>query len=201
MTSTGIRADGQIAVRIRAANPGDEAALAGFLATMDRDGLYSRHFAHGDAPNLALLRRLAGVDGQDRAMLLAIGADGLPIGHAEYVAEDGTAEFALMVAPAWRNRGLGKSLLAALLKAAERAGQRDMQGLIQATNTWGLRVARQQGFGIRSGDDRRTVIISRSLAPGLAAGFSGSAPGATASSRDILRHDPDRIPLHSCAGA
>jgi hypothetical protein len=74
-------------VAIRAAIATDAAAIRTFLAAMDRDGLYERHFAHGEAPNLALIARLARLDGRQRTMFLAVGADGTVIGHAEYVAE------------------------------------------------------------------------------------------------------------------
>ncbi|MBI5108379.1 MAG: GNAT family N-acetyltransferase [Rhodocyclales bacterium] len=183
---------------VRRAISADRAALADFLAAMDKDGLYERHFAHGDAPNAALLGRLANAEGRNRVVLLGVGADATVIGHAEYVAEAGAAEFALMVAPAWRDCGLGKALLAALLAAATAAGQREMHGLIQSTNTRALMVARKHGFGIRSGEDRRTVIVSRPLAPWLAAGSSESEPGTTSDMLDPVHHDPDRTALHPC---
>jgi acetyltransferase len=183
-------------IRIRSATPVDRAGLAEFLAAMDPDGLYERHFAHGEAPNQALLGRLAGADGHDRVVLLGVGAGGTVIGHTEYVAEEGAAEFALMVAPAWRDCGVGKALLAALLATAAGAGQREMHGLIQATNTRALMVARKHGFGIRPGEDRRTVIVSRPLAPQLVAGLPDPEAGATTDISEPFRHDPDRTALH-----
>jgi hypothetical protein len=80
---------------IRAAGREDRFEVAGLLARMDRDGLYERHFAHGEAPNHALLRRLDDVDGINRVALLAVGADDTAIGHAEYVATD------LQSSPCW----------------------------------------------------------------------------------------------------
>ncbi len=183
---------------IRSAIFPDRAALAEFLAAMDPDGLYERHFAHGEAPNHALLGRLASADGLDRVVLLGVGAGGTVIGHAEYVAEAGAAEFALMVAPAWRDRGVGKALLAVLLATAAAAGQREMHGMIQATNTRALMVARKHGFGIRSGEDPRTVIVSRQLVPQLVAGLPEPEAGATTDISEPFRHDPDRTPLHRC---
>ena len=76
-------ADAEAGISIRIANPDDRAALTGFLAAMDPGGLYERHFAHGDAPNLALLDRLYSADGHDREVLLAVGADATVVGHAE----------------------------------------------------------------------------------------------------------------------
>jgi GNAT superfamily N-acetyltransferase len=183
---------------IRKAIPGDRNALADFLAKMDREGLYERHFAHGEAPNLALLDRLARADGRDRVVLLAVGADGTVTGHAEYVAERGGAEFALMVLPAWRDCGLGTALLKALLEVAAPAGQREMHGLIQATNTRALMVARKHGFEVRSGDDCRTVIVSCPLSRQPAGALPGPVSDATSELPEPFRHDPDRTALHRC---
>jgi GNAT superfamily N-acetyltransferase len=121
-----------------------------------------RHFAHGEAPNHALLGRLAGADGHDRVVLLGVGAGGTVIGHAEYVAEAGAAEFALMVAPPWRDCGVGKALLAVLLATAADAGQRKMHGLIQASlapvgTAASRRLARSRG--------RRNNRYLRTLSP------------------------------------
>lgn len=186
------------AISIRSASHDDRAAIAAFLADMDRGGLYERHFAHGNAPNLALLERLALADGHNRVVQLGVGADGTVIGHAEYVAAGGAAEFALMVLPAWRDCGLGKALLNALLEIATQAGQREMLGLIQATNTRALMVARKHGFGVRPGDDRRTVLVSRPLTQPLVAALPEQGYGATGVVPEPFRHDPDRTPLHRC---
>jgi LysR family hydrogen peroxide-inducible transcriptional activator len=168
---------------------------------MDQDGLYERHFAHGEAPNLALLRRLDEVDGRNRVALLAVGADDTAIGHAEYVATDGIAEFALIVIPGLRDRGVGRALLAALIEQGIRAGLAAMTGIILATNTRALQLSRKLGFCVQPGEDRRTVIVSRPLCtvPNLAAGSSDA--GSCAVSSEPANHDPDRTALHRYPGA
>lgn len=182
-------------VAIRPAGLADADAIAKFLAAMDRDGLYERHFAHGEAPNRALLERLGKVDGGGRAMYLAVGADGTAIGHAEYVANAESAEFALMVLPAWRGAGIGGELLSALLVGAARAGLAEMHGIIQATNTRAIRLARKLGFQVRPGGDRTTVIVSRQCLTLMDAGTQ-FASGQSLMPPELLRHDPDRTPLH-----
>ncbi len=191
-------ADAEAGISIRSANPDDRTALTGFLAAMDPGGLYERHFAHGDAPNLALLDRLYSADGHDRKVLLAVGADATVIGHAEYVAEGGAAEFALMVLPDWRDCGLGKALLSALLVAATAAGLSEMHGLILATNTRATMVARKLGFGFRRGEDSRTVIVSRPLSRRPVPGLPEAERGTTPELPDAFHHDPDRTALHRC---
>lgn len=172
--------------QVRAVSGKDHDRIARFLAAMDRDGLYERHFAHGEAPNLALLRRMEALDQRDRVAVLAIGPDGDVLGHAEYVAEHGAAEFALMVLPLFRVRGIGRRLLHALQQIAAAVGQREMHGIIQASNTRALQLVRNSGFRLTPGDDRTTVIASRQLSP------SQSLP--------FIRHDPDRTSLHRRPG-
>jgi GNAT superfamily N-acetyltransferase len=172
--------------QVRVAGPHDRDRVARFLAAMDRDGLYERHFAHGEAPNLALLRRIEALDQRERVAVLAVGHDGEVLGHGEYVAEHGAAEFALMVLPLFRVRGIGRRLLRALLEIAAAAGQSEMHGIIQASNTRALQLVRNSGFRLVPGEDRTTVIASRPLSP------SHSLP--------FIRHDPDRTPLHRRLG-
>jgi acetyltransferase len=182
-------------VAIRTAIATDAAAIQTFLAAMDRDGLYERYFAHGEAPNLALMGRLAMLDGRQRTMFLAVGADNTVIGHAEYVADGEAAEFALMLLPAFRGAGIGRQLLDALLSAAAAAGLQTMYGIIQATNTRAIQLARKRGFHARSGEERTTVIVSRPLQ------LEHGDPPSPASDRcpvpqEFTNHDPDRTPLH-----
>jgi acetyltransferase len=182
-------------VAIRAAIATDAAAIRTFLAAMDRDGLYERHFAHGEAPNLALIARLAKIDGCQRAMFLAVGVDGMVIGHAEYVASGEAAEFALMLLPAFRGAGIGRQLLETLLSAAANAGLQTMYGIIQATNTRAIQLAHKRGFHARSGEERTTVIVSRPLQ--LEHGDPHSpAQDRCPAPQEFTNHDPDRTSLH-----
>ncbi len=186
--------------RIRHADANDRDALAGFLGEMDAAGLYQRHFAHGEAPNLALLGRLDAADGRDRVVMLAVDSARRVVGHAEYVAGNGEAEFALMVLPNWRDCGIGQALLGSLVAAATDAGLRRLHGMIQATNTRALQVARKRGFGIAAGDDATTVIVSRSLAQQGVGDPTDPACAAPPAVRQPNRHDPDRVPLHRRPG-
>lgn len=183
-------------IRLRMAGPDDHDRVARFLAAMDRDGLYQRHFAHGEAPNLALLKRLAASDCVDRVGILALAPDGEVLGHAEYVAIAGSAEYALMLLPQVRGIGLGRRLLATLLEIANTTGQRKMHGIIQASNTPALQLSLKLGFRIVPGAERGTVIVSRELAPAQIAATGLGRPGAEIHPRPPVLHDPDRAPLH-----
>jgi GNAT superfamily N-acetyltransferase len=185
-------------VWLRAANADDHAAVARFLAAMDREGLYQRHFSHGDAPNQALLDRLAAIDGRDRLVVLAVDGNGEVIAHAEYVAEHARAEFALMVLPRFRTLGVGKRLLKALLASATATGQRELHGVIQASNTGALKLTTHHGFRVIPGGDATTVIVSRQLPP--ADDADASRAGAARHPNPELHHDPHRTPLYRRPG-
>lgn len=188
-------------IRLRTAGPDDSERVARFLAAMDRDGLYQRHFAHGEAPNLALLARLAASDLRDRVGILALDQDGEVVGHAEYVAIAGRAEYALMLLPRVRGLGLGRRLLAALIEIATAAGQHELHGIIQAGNTPALQLSLRMGLRIVPGADSTTVIVSRQLAPAQFAAIGQSRSGAADYQTLPALHDPDRTPLHRGPGA
>lgn len=192
--------DQLLPIRLRTAGPEDHERVAHFLAAMDRDGLYQRHFAHGEGPNLALLSRLAAADGIDRVAMIALNHGGEVLAHAEYVATDDGVEYALMVLPELRGHGLGRRLLAALQELAAAAGQQRMQGMIQAGNTPAIQLALKLGFRVVPGADRATVIVSRDLAPERFAATVVDHSGAEPDSLPPALHDPDRTPLYRRLG-
>ncbi|MDZ4254802.1 MAG: GNAT family N-acetyltransferase [Sulfuritalea sp.] len=187
-------------VEVRTAGAGDRQHVAGFLAAMDRAGLYQRHFSHGEAPNQALLRRLDAVDQRDRVALLAVDLDGEVLGHGEYVAADSKAEFAFMVLPQYRAQGIGGRLLQALLDIAVAVGQEEMHGIIQAGNTQALKLTLKHGFRVIPGDDPTAVIVSRQLRPAMLAAPAGADCSTALYPFPPNRHDPDRTPLHRRPG-
>lgn len=191
-------ATGALEVQLRTAGPDDRARIARFLAAMDRDGLYQRHFQQGEAPNQALLGRLDRLDQASCVAVLAVGRDGEVLGHAEYVAEQGAAEFAFMVSPEWRGRGIGRRLLLALLDIAGDAGLRELRGMIQASNRRALQLVLGQGFRVARGDDATVVIVSRYLTLDREA----AAPRSVARNPlSVIFHDADRTPLYRRPGS
>jgi GNAT superfamily N-acetyltransferase len=192
-------ATGLMDIQLRAATTNDRESVARLLARMDGEGLYQRHFAHGDAPNQALLDRVAAVDQRDRVVVLAVDGNGEVIAHAEYVATDARAEFALMVLPSFRTLGIGRRLLQGLQGIASASGQRELHGIIQASNTGALKLTLNSGFRVIPGGDATSVIVSRQL-PSAAPGDALWA-GADQYPKPDIHHDPDRTPLHRRAGA
>lgn len=150
-------------VRIRRAGPADRRDVARMLAGMDRDGLYHRHFSHGDAPNAALLKRLDEVDGRDRMVVVAQGPDGRVVGHGEYAPDGSGVEFALMVLPAWRGRGIAGAMLRQLAREARAAGHEEIHGQIQAGNTAMLYLAQAAGFACEASDEPAVLVVRQAL--------------------------------------
>lgn len=185
---------------IRSAVPSDRGRVEHFLAAMDRYGLYQRHFAHSEAANQALLTRMGLIDHRQRVAVLALAQDGNVIGQGEYVAENGAAEFALMVLPQYRAHGIGTQMLQALLDIALAAGMDSMHGMIKAANGGAIRVARVCGFQAAAGDDRAVVIVSLTLPARVHAAPHRPAAETPDYPPTAYRHDPDRIPLHRRAG-
>jgi len=90
------------------------------------------------------------------------------IGVGRYVIEPATqsADVAVVLADAWRGRGLGRRLLAILLEHAQTAGAREAVGLVLATNAAMLRLVRSMGFAVSAEPGDSTVLrIRKDLDP------------------------------------
>lgn len=169
-------------VFIRPALREDRDLVARFLASLGADSHYQRHFQRGKAPDNDLLQRLDAVDYRQRMALVAVtvaGSREVAIAHAEYVAEDGRAELAMVVADGWQRRGLGSHLLRRLMHCAALAGLKEIHGQVLATNEPMLRLARRSGFQLLRGDDARLVVIRRAL-NGPDAAVEAGIPGFAA---------------------
>ncbi len=70
------------------------------------------------------------------------------IGVARYAptAEDGVAEFAVVIADEWQGQGLATLLLSGISAAAAIAGVRRLEGVVLKENIAMLNLAIQQGF-------------------------------------------------------
>ena len=82
------------------------------------------------------------------------------VGVARYAPEsDGTScDFGIVVADEWQGRGLGEALLASLVRAAAKAGVRELTGLTLADNVAMRGLARRLGFRIKRDPHDATVV-------------------------------------------
>ncbi len=126
-----------------------------------------------------LLRRLVDVDQRGHVAWVAehVGAPGTFIAEVRYVTDEfGGAEFAVSVADAFQNRGLGRFLMRLLLAHAAGCGISRMSGTIRADNASALALVRGLGFAIdRDFDDAGLRYVELGLwafgrAPPVASG-------------------------------
>ena len=145
----------------------DTARYSAFLDALDPEDLYLRTMGRTARPDTARIEALLDLDGHSRLALAAVGADGTILGvvRAAVLAEDASAEFALIVRSALKRRGLGAKLLRALLGRLRELGVRRVVGHTFARNEALLGLARQHGFAVTSGDDATTRRVERALEP------------------------------------
>ena len=155
-------------VRIRPIAPHDLRMHWRFLCSLSLQTRYQRLLS----PRALLpgeLRRLVDIDYEREMALVAVAeidGDEQELGVARYVREPAggatgrladVAEFAIVVADAWQQRGVGRVLLQRLHHVAMDAGVRQLAGLTLATNTRMIRLARRLGFEISREHDDWTV--------------------------------------------
>jgi GNAT superfamily N-acetyltransferase len=127
---------------VRRADAGDREALAAMVDRCSADAIYRRfHGAPGPYVRRALDRISTPTD--DHRSWVAAGDDGaihgtatLAWGHGDLV------EVAVLVEDAWRRRGLGRALMAAVAAEAARAGVGTVTATVQADNTGAVDFAR-----------------------------------------------------------
>ena len=85
------------------------------------------------------------------------------IGVSRYVRDNGSAEFALVVADAWQGRGIGRRLLAKLIEVARRRGLKRLYGDILAMNRPMLGLVRALGFTLGRHEDPTLTRASLDL--------------------------------------
>jgi RimJ/RimL family protein N-acetyltransferase len=163
-------------LRIRAVQPQDATALhalIGGLSALDR-----RRRFHGALNNLSgqRLDDMAHVDGHRHIALVVLAEHA---GHQTLVADvrcvtdlsDSAAEFALVVAEAWRGRGVARRALTALRRAAANEGLHWLYGHVLADNAPMLALMRRCGFSLTPHRrDEHIVVAETRCAPAADAG-------------------------------
>jgi acetyltransferase len=110
----------------------------------------------------AQLARLASGPG---VRLAAFDERGELVALAEYACDGAAhAEVALVVADEWQGKGLGRRMLAHLIRHAGRAGIARLEGVTRAGNAAMQQVAGGLGFALRRDADPRLVRFERPLA-------------------------------------
>jgi RimJ/RimL family protein N-acetyltransferase len=111
----------------------------------------------------AVRRYVEGIDFDDSAVLGVADADGTLIGVAHLAFGRGAAELGLSIAPAARQRGLGRALSAAALDVAQERGAREFRLHCSASNDGMRRLA--EILGMETTSEGSDLIARRLLGP------------------------------------
>jgi GNAT superfamily N-acetyltransferase len=121
------------AIVIRPVLPEDEQGLRRMLSRLSRESIHLRfHAPLPRAPEWAAAM-FTNSDRRYGESLVAV-ADGEVVGHAMYVREGDSAEFAIVVEDRCQARGIGKQLLSALAESAGREGVKCFTGAVLGEN-------------------------------------------------------------------
>lgn len=135
---------------IRPVLPEDIARIANAFAHADIETIRRRFFTAAPPTDRAHLEYLANVDYRTRLALVAMDAEGNSVGIGRFEATSETvAEVAIVVAPTWRRRGVGASLLSALEAPAVERGITKLVALYLPENMGVERLLMSIGYGGR----------------------------------------------------
>jgi acetyltransferase len=149
-------------VHVRPIRPEDADLELRFFAGLSERSRYHRFMQHLPELPPRMLARFTQLD-YDRELALVALDDGKFVAVGRYAPNpDGrTAEFALTVADAWQNRGLGRALLQRLCDAARAAGYEALYGHILAENRGMLDLATRMGFVDVAREGAETTVVRR----------------------------------------
>jgi acetyltransferase len=169
---------------IRPVLPQDLALLQDFVAALSPEARHDRFHVGLSGLSDATAHYFAEVDYRKHLGIVAEAFvdDGVPrlVADARYAASDedpAMAEMAVVVADAYRGRGLGTLLVRMLLQAAGQAGFAAMEGDVLATNRQMLALLARLGFRTRSIPGDARVVQAR-----ISLDVAGAAHGARRSS-------------------
>ena len=154
-------------VLIRSIGPQDLALETAFVHGLSPRTSYNRLMSTR-RPDPEEIRRFTEIDPLRECALVAISKREShdAILAAARFALDGnrtSAEFAIVVADAVQRSGLGFKMMCCLIESAHRAGIRELNGSVLATNTGMLTLARRLGFTVRR--DQRDALLKQVFLP------------------------------------
>lgn len=165
-----IRPQGRLAVltvqvTLRPISAADFALEKEFVKRLSPQTGYQRLMS-ARRPTLEELKRWTQIDPErEYALIATIPFEGRErqVGVARYAMDAGRdAEVAIVVSDEWQGRGLGRRLLAELVRAARLRGVRRLYGTTFSSNVPMRELARKLGFAL-SGDARSASVTNLSL--------------------------------------
>lgn len=163
-----VLADGS-RVLVRPVTRLDADAERDFILGLSPRSMRNRFMGRIARPSDAFIAQLTDVDAAHDVALAAVVMEGALekfVGVARYAVgpDPDTCDFAIVVADAWQNRGLGTRLMQHLIELARRHGVTRMVSVDLAENVEMRELARDLGFACRvDPDDAHQVVYSRRL--------------------------------------
>jgi acetyltransferase len=141
-------------VIVRPIRPEDRQIEKEFVKRLSDESKYFRFMSAIRELNEAMLNHFTQIDYDKQMALIAVVCEnGLEteIGVARYVvnADQASCEFAVAVADAWQNRGVGSALILSLVEVARARGLEVMEGIVMAGNHKMLGLMGTLGFSIQ----------------------------------------------------
>ena len=159
-------------VTVRPVLPQDAELEQAMVRALSPASRYQRFFSPIRELPQGWLERLTQIDYRQQQALIAetfVGDQALAVAEARYVvdASGKACEFAVVVADDWRQLGLARRLLQALIHSAAEAGLQAISGDVLSTNHAMLSLARDLGFQVvRHPDGGAQVLrVQRRLSP------------------------------------
>ena len=154
---------------IRPIRPEDSGIEQEFVRALSAESKYFRFMRALHELTPEMLMRFTQIDYDQEMALIAVVMDKdreLEVGVARYATlPDGkSCEYAIVVADAWRHRGIGFQLMSQLMDIARSRDLETMQSEVLAENNGMLALAASLGFTIKSGVDTPGIrLVSRRL--------------------------------------
>ena len=154
---------------IRPIRPEDAEIEQAFVRGLSAESRYFRFMQTMQELSPTMLVRLTQIDyDREMALIATVEREGeeVELGVARYaINPDGrSCEFAIVIADAWRRKGIGSRLMTQLMEAAKARGIKTMEGEILSNNTNMLSLVRHLGFAVHtSPEDPGIKVVTRAL--------------------------------------
>lgn len=155
-------------ITIRPIRPEDANIEREFVRDLSNESKYLRFMEYFKELTPSMLIRFTQID-YDREMALIAtyekNAKETNIGVARYMINSNAenCEFALVVADAWQNKGIGSKLMTSLIEIAKSKGIKKMTGFVLTQNANMLELVERLGFSISASKNHTIKIVTKSL--------------------------------------
>ena len=157
-------------VTVRPIRPEDAEIEQDFVQNLSPESKYFRFMQSMDKLTPLMLARFTQIDYDREMALIAVVNEHTPqariLGVVRYVSnpDKQSCEFALTVADAWQQKGIGRQLMQRLMTVARDRGIEIMEGEVLTQNSKMLRLCERLGFrSVRNPDEPDVVSVRRHL--------------------------------------